>query len=267
VNPATPVTTTWVLLRGLTRESRHWGDLPQRLQAAWPQARIVTLDLPGNGALNDCTSPTRVEAMAAFCHAELQRLGHRAPCHLLAMSLGAMVAVAWAEHYPQDVAAAVLINTSLRPYSRFWQRLQPRNYAVLLRCLLGGASADTWERTVLRLTSRAPRSPAQTAELLQRWVTWRTERPVSRANALRQLLAALRYRAPAVPPACALLLLGGADDRLVSPRCSAALAQAWQRPFHVKQGAGHDLPLDAPDWLIDQLQHWLATPEGQTFFR
>ena len=43
--------------------------------------------------------------------------------------------------------------------------------------------------------------------LLDDWVAWHREAPVSAANALRQLAAALRYRAPAIRPAMPLLVL------------------------------------------------------------
>lgn len=259
--PAAAQPATWLLLRGLTREQRHWGDFVPRLQAAWPQARVIALDLPGNGVRHRERTPASVAALADFCHAELATLASQGvprPCHLLAMSLGAMVALAWAERHPGDIAAAALINTSLRPYSRFWQRLRPGNYATLLRHLLGPGTPVERERTILNLTSRCARSPADTAALLHEWAGYRSDRPVSAANALRQLQAAARFRASAQPPACPLLLLGGAQDRLVDPRCSQALARAWQLPLRLHPQAGHDLPLDAPDWLIEQLQDWLG---------
>ena len=85
----------WVLLRGLTREQRHWGTFAADFAAAFPNAPVITLDLPGNGVLNGMRSPSRVDAMAAFCRAELHSRGVVPPYRILAMSLGAMVATAW----------------------------------------------------------------------------------------------------------------------------------------------------------------------------
>ena len=42
---------TWILLRGLTREASHWGAFAGDFQTALPQAKVVALDLPGNGQL------------------------------------------------------------------------------------------------------------------------------------------------------------------------------------------------------------------------
>jgi alpha-beta hydrolase superfamily lysophospholipase len=53
-----------------------------------------------------------------------------------------------------------------------------------------------------------------------------------------------------------VLVLNGAADRLVDPRCSRALAARWGAELHVHPHAGHDLPLDEPEWLVDRLVEW-----------
>ena len=243
----------WVLLRGLTRESRHWGRFPQELGAAFPDAPVICLDLPGNGKLNGMESPSRVEAMADWCHAEIARLGIAVPCRVLAMSLGAMVAVAWAQRHPDDLAAAVLINTSLRPFSPFHHRLRPRNYPRLLRLFAAQTSDRELETTILEMTTRLQPQPAATIDA---WLEWRRDKPVSRRNALRQLLAAARYRAPQEPPLRRLLLLAGARDALVDSRCSLRLAAQWDARIAIHPTAGHDLPLDDAAWVLERLRCW-----------
>ncbi|MDP2823837.1 MAG: alpha/beta hydrolase [Sulfuritalea sp.] len=244
----------WILLRGLTRESRHWGNFPQQLGEAFPGAPVVCLDLPGNGKLNGLESPPSVEAMADYCHAEIAKLGIAAPCRVLAMSLGAMVAVAWAQRHPNDVAAAVLVNTSLRPFSPFHRRLRPANYLRMLRLLGAKPSDRELETAVLEMTTRLQQNPAATIDA---WLQWRRENPVSRRNALRQLLAAARYRAPRRRPLERLLLLASADDALVDARCSQQLAAQWNARIAVHAEAGHDLPLDDAAWVLAQIENWL----------
>jgi len=243
----------WVLLRGLTREQRHWGSFAGEFATAFPNAPVLTLDLPGNGALNRMRSATRVGAMAAFCRDELRSRGIAPPYRLLAMSLGAMVATAWCGTHPQEVAGLVLINTSLRPFSPAHQRLKPR--AALLRLLLSRPDAIGWERTVLALTSNAPR---RDDSLARQWAGYRRERPVSTANALRQLWAAARFVAPRTPPCPRMLLLTSARDGLVDTRCSLALARAWRCEIESHPWAGHDLPLDDGAWVIDQVRRRFA---------
>ena len=246
---------TWILLRGLTREVRHWGGFPALLQAYFPRCQVVPMELPGNGQLNHQRSPYSIEAMAEFCDAEMLRRGLPGPHKVLAMSLGAMVAVEWAARRPQAFSALVVINTSLRPFSPFYQRLHPSAYPALLRLALPGCTAAQWEKTVLRLTSQhADQAPAN---LLAQWLSYRLDRPVSHANALRQLWAAGRYRAPVAKPAVPMLILNSAQDRLVSPECSVKLARAWQCPLVQHPSAGHDLPLDDAVWVVRQISRWL----------
>ncbi len=246
----------WVLLRGLTRESRHWGDFPRHLGEAFAGARVICLDLPGNGRLNGLASSRTVEAMADHCHAELSRLGVVSPCRVLAMSLGAMVAVAWAERYPGDIAAAVLISTSLRPFSPFYRRLRPANYLRLLRLFGPRPSDRELEMAILETTTRLVTDPAV---VIEQWLRWRRENPVSPRNTLRQLLAAARYRAPRKRPIERLLVLAGARDALVDPRCSLQLAAQWDASIAVHPAAGHDLPLDDEAWVLAQLRLWLES--------
>ena len=242
---------TWVLLRGLIREQRHWGDFPAQLQRAFPAERIVTLDFPGNGSRHRENSASSIAAMVEFVHAELARLQVTGPVQVLAISLGAMVAIGWAQRYPQQVQRLVLINTSVAPHNRFYQRLRPQNYLALLASSLRSAHQQR-EQVIFDLTSNSPR---RRSELVARWRSYAEEFPVSRRNSCRQLLAALRYRAPLQAPAVPLLLLAGAGDRLVNPCCSSRLAALWHAPLRLHATAGHDLPLDDANWIIQQLQH------------
>lgn len=254
----------WVLLRGLMREQRHWGDFPAVLARALPGAAIVTPDLPGNGRRHRQASATRVADTVEHCRAELRARGLAPPYRLLALSLGGMVAAAWADRYPGEIAGCVLVNTSMRPHGRFYQRLRWRNYpAVLAQLLLGGAARQ--EALVLRLTSRGGDGAdggggddAARRALLARWVAWQNDYPVSRANALRQLWSAARFRAPAQKPAVPLLILASAGDRLVDHGCSMRLARAWDAPCRLHPHAGHDLPLDDGDWVARETARWLA---------
>lgn len=247
---------SWVLLRGLMREQRHWGRFPSQLSQLLPDAQLVTPDLPGNGEQHARRSATTVAEMVEFCRADLRARGVPAPWSLLALSLGGMVAVEWASRYPQEIACCVLINTSMRPYSRFHQRLRWQNYPAIIRQLWAGG-IENQERLILRLTSREG-DLAERAGMLERWLGYQREYPVTRANALRQLWSAARFRAPAVRPPVPLLVLSSSGDQLVDPRCSANLARAWQASHAMHPSAGHDLPLDDGDWVAQQVAKWLV---------
>lgn len=245
---------TWVLLRGLMREQRHWGNFTQQFAQAHPHEHIITLDFAGNGALYQQASATSIGAMVEQARGQvqqqLQQQQSEDKIKLLAISLGGMVAVAWAERYPQELQRMVLINTSLAPHNPFYQRLRPANYPAIIATMLTGTQRQR-EQLILRLTSHQSDAP-QAEQLLNDWVRYAQQYPIRRRNILRQLVAAMRYRAPAQAPQVPLLMLAGARDVLVSPQCSATLAHHWQVELRIHPDAGHDLPLDDPAWVIQQ---------------
>ncbi|MDM0021032.1 alpha/beta fold hydrolase [Variovorax saccharolyticus] len=241
---------TWVLLRGLTRESAHWGRFPEQLRGRLPGARVLAIDIPGNGRLWQVQSPDRIEATTESCRQQLRALGIEPPYRLLAMSLGAMIAVDWADRHPGELDGCVLINTSLRGFSPWYRRLRPASYGTLLSLLLSADPARR-EQQILQLTSSHP--PAAMTEAIDAWTAIRKTRPVSGANALRQLLAAMRYRAPARAPAVPLLVLVSRRDALVDARCSLRLAHEWKASLGEHPSAGHDLPLDDGCWVAEQV--------------
>jgi pimeloyl-ACP methyl ester carboxylesterase len=249
-----PEVSSWLLLRGLTRESRHWGNFPQLLQAAQPDTRMVAIDLPGSGGLHTQTSPLRIEDIADQCRGQAGDLGLSPPYNIVALSLGAMVAVAWANAHPDEVASCVLINTSLRPFNRFHRRLRPGRYPSLLRLLLP-MSDRARETLIFRMTSNRTEDRER---IVDDWVAIHRTHPLAAANALRQLVAAARYRAPAERPTPRMLILASLGDRLVHPECSRQLARAWQTDFAEHPTAGHDLPLDDGAWVTQQIGLWCA---------
>jgi pimeloyl-ACP methyl ester carboxylesterase len=245
----------WIFLRGLMRESRHWGAFPEQFRRYVEGAELLLPDLAGNGRLHVLRSPARVQDMVEHYRTAATAQGMRPPYHLLALSLGAMVAIEWAQRYPDELAGCVLMNTSLRPFSPFHRRLRWQNYPALVRLAAAGRDVQARERMVLRLTSNRGGAHMQT---LQAWIAYQRECPVSRANALRQLLAAASYRTPGSRPHVPMLVLASAGDRLVDPSCSRRLAEAWGCGFAMHPDAGHDLPLDDGEWVATQVRDWLG---------
>jgi len=243
----------WILLRGLTRETGHWADFAAAL-AERSGGHVIGVDLPGNGDQWQRPSPTDVATIAQDVR---RRVGvSKDRVRIVALSLGAMTALEWCRLDPEAIAGCALINTSTLGLSPFWQRLQPANYPAVARMLLPGLSLEERERRVLTMTSARPQAHADAPEA---WAAIAREHPVRPANALRQLRAAARYRPPATPPTVPLLLLASEGDRLVSPQCSRRLASHWNLPLRMHPWAGHDLPLDDPEWVLRELLEWSRT--------
>ena len=251
---------TWILLRGLTREGRHWGSFPEqlRVEADFNGAAnsIALLDLPGNGRENALNAPLDVADMVKFVRSRAAEAGLSAPYRLVAMSLGGMVATHWAQRYPEEVERLVLINTSMRPFSAMNERLRPEVWPALMRVAVSWGEPMKCETIIHDLTCN--RLDTQSADIAA-WVAIRQSAGVSAANGLRQLWAAARFRADNHAPACPTLLLSSRADRLVDPVCSTRVAARWGAGHAMHAWAGHDLPHDDPVWTSKAISNWLRS--------
>ncbi|BAO89186.1 alpha/beta fold hydrolase [Caballeronia cordobensis] len=247
----------WILLRGLTREAEHWGAFETALAAhglIGAGERAVCIDLPGNGAEHAQEAPSSVEAMTDCVRARAAAMNVRAPYRVIAMSLGAMAATAWAQRHPGEIERLVLINTSMRPFARVHERLRPASWPTLVRIAMNWSKPERCEALIHRLTCN--RNDAFDADIAH-WARLRRARGASAMNAVRQLAAAARFCARRDAPRCPVLLLASAADRLVDPACSVRIARQWRASHAVHPWAGHDLPHDDADWTCRTIAAWL----------
>lgn len=245
----------FVLLRGLAREARHWGDFPKQLVSTIPNAIVHTPDFPGMGTQFKGRSPWDVNEILRVLTRDLPPC--RSGYHRIAvgLSLGGMVALAGCHRDAMLWDGAVILNSSAGDLVPFYHRLRPAALMSLLRSFFH-PSIRYRERLVLRLVSSQTETQLQTA--LEKWVAIQMSHPVSRSNTLRQLLAAARFRAPEIDGSISLLILSSRGDRMVSPQSSQRLAEYLHAPLVIHQTAGHDLPLDDPQWVVRQIAQWIS---------
>jgi pimeloyl-ACP methyl ester carboxylesterase len=249
----------WLLLRGLTREARHWGDFPQQLRRAFPASRVLTLDLPGTGTECARTSPWSIaeiadDVRARFLSARRRRgqSAGREQWAVIAVSLGGMVVLDWLGRYPNDFVRAVVVNSSSAEVGRPWQRLSLRQ---LLGCLVAAVTGTTEQRE-RRVLEAVTATNGDLAALAPVWAGYAEDRPVTATTGVRQIAAGWRFRRPGwikVP----MLFLSSRGDKLVDPVCTARLARWYAAPLCVHPTAGHELDLDDPAWLIQQVREWV----------
>ncbi|WP_111976407.1 alpha/beta fold hydrolase [Algibacillus agarilyticus] len=254
VHPQPPV----ILLRGLLREKRHWGDFTGIAKQYFYDREFICLDIPGNGLLNTETSPDTIQAMRKSLQRQLKTF---VPAHqvidIVSLSMGGMVATEWATAEPKKVRSLVLINSSLKGITPFYKRLRWQKYPLIFKALFSKSAAR--EQLIYQLTSNihAQQSVDLSSALLRSWLLFAQSQPVSIYNAYQQLKAAARFTL-VNKPNCPMLILSSKLDQLVDQQCSLDLAKAWQTKHIQHESAGHDLPLDDPKWLCEQLsEFWL----------
>lgn len=244
---------SFILVRGLVRETEHWGPFAGMLQESFPNSEVHGIDIPGAGVHHRRKTPSSVEGIVQQMRQDLIALGDSGkPRILVAVSLGGMVAAQWFHSFPQDFSQGVLINTSYSQFSPPWQRLRPQ----ALRQLLPVPFLKGLEREK-RILSVVSNRPERYAEVSRVWAHIHQERPVSALNSLRQLKAAFNFRGIPARPTLPLLLLGSLQDQMVSHDCTKAISQAWNVPLKSHPTAGHDLTTDDPQWAVDRISEWL----------
>ena len=240
----------WLLLRGLARESGHWGDFIGKLQAAYPNDTISVIDLPGTGVYHQQASPSSIPAITEIVRDTARQQGLLAtPVTVFAVSLGAMVAWQWLQTHPEEIDSAVLVNTSFANLSPVYKRIRWQSFAAFLAVLLQTDIAKR-ERAIVALVSNRSSHYQQTAE---QWTAIQQTHPIRFNTFLRQIIAAARYKPSYNRPSKAVLLLNSLGDRLVSPNCSLAIKNHYQLPMYSHPWAGHDLTLDDSDWVLATL--------------
>ncbi|MCD8520990.1 MAG: alpha/beta hydrolase [Saccharospirillaceae bacterium] len=243
----------WVLIRGLIRSRFHWGAFPDQLlhqlqrQPSEPPALLLP-ELAGNGERFREKTPLSIHGMMLDIRKQVSQLSpeNQKPRVLVAVSMGAMIATEWARCFPQEIDHLHLINTSFSNYSAPWQRMKIRPLLGFLRSL---RSTDKLEAAILYWTLNMKNSEC----LLPLWCDYAAAHPLSLRNGVAQLLAASRFRGPAEAPAREVFFYNSRHDQLVDASCTRSIAERWQKTLLTHTKAGHDLPMDDPDWLIQQI--------------
>jgi pimeloyl-ACP methyl ester carboxylesterase len=247
----TAKTEAWILIRGLARNSQHWGDFTAKFQSQFPRAEIEKLDLAGNGHESHRPSYLTLLENVEDLRKRSRLVGSGRKVSLCTISMGSMVAMLWAELYPDEIERMVLMSTSSRDHSTFFERLRPGNYLRFLRMIADGRNLFLREKEVIEMTTTNVQNIDELAARNARIP------PTSVLNFFRQLWAASRFKLPPKAPLVPHLFLVGDGDELVNSICTKRIAQVWGSPLEVHPTAGHDLPLDAPDWIADHIKAWV----------
>ncbi|NRA46096.1 MAG: alpha/beta hydrolase [Oligoflexales bacterium] len=242
---------TFVLLRGLARETKHWGPFETALSQVDYCKKIILCDLPGMGVYHKSDAPSSISKIVSFVQNKLQdKLQKKEDLFLIGLSLGGMVAYEYIRRNPGLFSKAVIINSSFRGLSPVYERVRPAALFKLLQ-IMAIKEPSKREEKILPLISNFH---VEDPKVLQKFIEICTKRPVRIRNVVSQLLAASRYRFKLTETLNTEgMVLCSSEDRLVNSKCSHAFAAALGWPIREHSLAGHDLPLDAPEWIIEEI--------------
>lgn len=248
----------FLLLRGLMREQRHWGEFPRILESQLPGSEVFCLDLPGTGSESHRPCPASVEEIADDVRSRWLKIHQEGDeWSLVGISLGGMVAMRWCSLFQADFKRLVVINSSARGLSPPWHRLKIGMIPNLISSVIIGNRVER-ELQILKMTTCLRTDLDGIARV---WGDFAIHQPIPARTAPRQLMAAIRFCAPSRSEFVKLkmLVVSGHGDRFTDPSCSKKIAEHFQADYVVHPSAGHDLPLDDPQWLVREVARWMSS--------
>ncbi len=231
-------------LRGLARGRGHWGSFPKVLSSADADIELELLDIPGNGTRASEKLPLRPEKVIEMIRAQSRWVKRDESFSILGISLGGMLALKWAEMYPNEVSKVFVVNSSLGQLSPIFKRFQMKQISTLVKVLRESDIVER-EKTIINMTSN---NQKVWDEHLAPMAAFSKQYQVSRLSFLRQLLVAASLRIPKSIET-GITIIGSQNDRLVDVSCSLKLAHYLNVTPKIHSWAGHDIPLDDPLWL------------------
>jgi pimeloyl-ACP methyl ester carboxylesterase len=239
----------WIFLRGLTRGNIHWGNFPEIFKKMNPNAKVEFLEIQGNGTRNIETTPIDPEEVIGLLRERSEFCKEKTKFNICGISLGGMIAMKWAELYPDEIQSITIINSSLSQYSPFYYRLKPKNYSNILYALID-KNIFHQEKIILSMTSNHLQN---TKKHLKDFVNFGENYRLEKSNIARQLILASRIKVNKLPDVPFNVLLSK-NDRFVDDSCSQQIASNLNGTLYTHPSAGHDLPLDDPEWLCEMLK-------------
>ena len=201
----------WVFIRGLSRESWHWGSFLEVFIKTL-DAEVTCIDFPGTGIYCKEKSPSTIEQIVD--HVQKHASIPKKPVMLLAHSMGCLVGYEWMKRQPEMFTGAVFTNTSIGKMSSMFDRLRPSIFGSIFQILFSVGNIPKREAIKYSMICN---SVDRKETILRDWIQIQHQHPVSISTMFNQLRAAAVYQvceAPKVP----LLLINSLGDHLVHPQ-------------------------------------------------
>jgi pimeloyl-ACP methyl ester carboxylesterase len=242
-----------VMLRGLGRNMRHWLGFDKRLAERY---QVILVDARGLGKTQKkMTLTTSIWDLATDVRDVLKYIGIE-KAHILGVSLGGMVALAFGIKYPEKCASIVVLNTSigglrkLRIYPRVlgalgWKGLRNNSQIELdlIHFLVGGEVNTERKLELARIHQRIYETDSSVTQVV-----------------IKQLLAAARFspKNQLENLKVKVLVVYGGDDRFVPNSNSEAISRIIpSAKVLCIDGAGHEISIDKADELEKHLFAWI----------
>jgi len=241
-----------IILRGLGRSMRHWLGFDIKLSKEF---KVITMDPRGVGR-STAPAPWRMSVydLADDVARVLDAVDVPA-AHVMGVSLGGMIALAFGLRYPDRARSLSVINSSIAGCGTL--RLSPRAIATLAR---GVVASRSLQRNLAPLL--VSEGYEDLARLVAKWERIEAVEGVPRDAAAKQIIAALGFkvRADLGRIKTPTLVMYGEADRFVPPINSRMIHQSIAHSRLVAlPGAGHEPTIDKASDVIAALMEFVQS--------
>ena len=240
---------TVLMIHGLGGTSNTW----TALLPAFQHFEMLRFDLPGSGRSHRVEGPLSIDRFVQAALRVLAASG-RERAHVVAHSMGAIVALHLAAREPQAVRSLALFGPLLAPPDPARVAIRARGEKARKEGAAGmQAIADA---LVQSATSSETKSRGHAAVAFVRETLMRQD-PEGYARSCEALAEAQPAEASRI--SCPTLLVTGDADMVAPPQSVRALGEKIARSqVEVLHGCGHWTPIEKPEECIDLLRRFYA---------
>ncbi len=247
-----------VFLNGTLQTTMYWKVIAASLK---PEFRSLLYDARGQGASELGDLPLTLDLHLEDLYALLRHIDPGPVC-LVGLSHGALLAYAMARRKPRMVNRLVLCSIGVQSPMR--ARLIVRSWLTILQH--GGLES--------MVSAALPHVFGEGYLFQNRRHLDRVAKTIIRRNRAAAVIAHLSamaeypsLRSMLIALDMPMLVMSGSDDPLVNVNGAAEVAEKSGGRHLVVRGAGHSIPVEAPEWFLKTMaqflsERWTDMPEG-----
>lgn len=238
-----------VFIHGLGWSHALWHRQIERYSQHY---EVIAADTRGHGGSDAPPGPYTMQQLAADW-ADLTRACGIERFAAIGFSQGGMIAMMLAATYPERVGALGLFGTACRFSDAAWSGIEQRAIAAKAAGRLGAAQAAA--RSIF-----SDDFAQQHPDFVRRFVELRAVADADALTAATQSLRNFSICEQLAGVKCPVLILHGTADKVIAPDNARELHRLLpQSECHFIKGAGHMLPIECPDDIEANLNHFLNT--------
>lgn len=242
-----------LLIHGLGSSQRDW---EAQIPALAPRHRVVSFDQRGHGKSAPVSAPYTMRDLAADAAAVIRSHG-AAPCHVVGLSLGGMVAFQLALDEPGLVRSLVIVNSG----PEVVPRAAKEHVAIFARRVLSRLLPMRWLGALLsrRLFPHENQSKLR-ADFVARFAENHKPSYLRAVSAILGWSVAHRLESLAQP----VLVVSGDRDYTPTARKRLYVERLPRATMEIVKDSGHATPVDQPAEFNRLVLDFLGRVDGET---